>query len=70
MLPMLYPSIEEIMQILKEEGVKIVFRLRLEILESLDPSLFLKENGITVVDVGEQFENLDQKPKKQESMEL
>ena len=45
---MLYPNIEEIMQILKEEGVKIVFT------SAGNPKTwtpFLKENGITVVHV-------------------
>jgi enoyl-[acyl-carrier protein] reductase II len=47
-VPMLYPNIEEIMQILKEEGVKIVFT------SAGNPKTwtpFLKENGITVVHV-------------------
>jgi enoyl-[acyl-carrier protein] reductase II len=45
---MLYPNIEEIMQIIKEEGVKIVFT------SAGNPKTwtsFLKENGITVVHV-------------------
>ena len=47
-IPMLYPNIEEIMQIIVEEGVKIVFT------SAGNPKLwtpFLKENGITVVHV-------------------
>ncbi|WP_396210069.1 NAD(P)H-dependent flavin oxidoreductase [Flavobacterium sp.] len=47
-VPMLYPNIEEIMQIIKEEGVKIVFT------SAGNPKAwtpFLKENGITVVHV-------------------
>lgn len=47
-VPMLYPNIEEIMQILKDEGVKIVFT------SAGNPKTwtpFLKENGITVVHV-------------------
>ena len=47
-VPMLYPNIEEIMQILKEERVKIVFT------SAGNPKTwtpFLKENGITVVHV-------------------
>lgn len=47
-VPMLYPNIEEIMQIIKEEGVKIVFT------SAGNPKTwtpFLKENGITVVHV-------------------
>jgi enoyl-[acyl-carrier protein] reductase II len=47
-IPMLYPNIEEIMQIVKEEGVKIVFT------SAGNPKIwtpFLKENGITVVHV-------------------
>ena len=47
-VPMLYPNIEEIMQILKEEGVKIVFT------SAGNPKTwtpFLKENGMTVVHV-------------------
>ena len=47
-VPMLYPNIEEIMQIVKEEGVKIVFT------SAGNPKTwtpFLKENGITVVHV-------------------
>jgi enoyl-[acyl-carrier protein] reductase II len=47
-IPMLYPNIEEIMQIVKEEGVKIVFT------SAGNPKTwtpFLKENGITVVHV-------------------
>ena len=47
-VPMLYPNIEEIMQILVEEGVKIVFT------SAGNPKTwtpFLKENGITVVHV-------------------
>lgn len=47
-VPMLYPNVEEIMQILKEEGVKIVFT------SAGNPKTwtpFLKENGITVVHV-------------------
>lgn len=47
-VPMLYPNIEEIMHILKEEGVKIVFT------SAGNPKTwtpFLKENGITVVHV-------------------
>jgi enoyl-[acyl-carrier protein] reductase II len=47
-IPMLYPNIEEIMQIMKEEGVKIVFT------SAGNPKTwtpFLKENGITVVHV-------------------
>ncbi len=45
-VPMLYPNIEEIMQILKEEEVKIVFT------SAGNPKTwtpFLKENGMTVV---------------------
>lgn len=47
-VPMLYPNVEEIMQILMEEGVKIVFT------SAGNPKTwtsFLKENGITVVHV-------------------
>ena len=47
-VPMLYPNIEEIMQILKEEGVKIVFT------SAGNPKTwtpFLKEHNITVVHV-------------------
>lgn len=47
-VPMLYPNVEEIMQILVNEGVKIVFT------SAGNPktwTLFLKENGITVVHV-------------------
>jgi enoyl-[acyl-carrier protein] reductase II len=47
-VPMLYPNIEEIMQIIKDEGVKIVFT------SAGNPKTwtpFLKENGITVVHV-------------------
>lgn len=47
-VPMLYPNIEEIMQILKEEEVKIVFT------SAGNPKTwtpFLKENGMTVVHV-------------------
>ena len=47
-VPMLYPNIEEIMQIVKEEGVKIVFT------SAGNPKTwtpFLKENGIIVVHV-------------------
>ncbi|WP_396197839.1 NAD(P)H-dependent flavin oxidoreductase [Flavobacterium sp.] len=47
-VPMLYPNIEEIMQIIKEEGVKIVFT------SAGNPKTwtpFLKENDITVVHV-------------------
>ena len=47
-VPMLYPNIEEIMNILVEEGVKIVFT------SAGNPKTwtsFLKENGITVVHV-------------------
>lgn len=47
-VPMLYPNIEEIMQILVEENVKIVFT------SAGNPKTwtsFLKENGITVVHV-------------------
>ncbi len=47
-VPMLYPNIEEIMQIIVEEGVKIVFT------SAGNPKTwtsFLKENGITVVHV-------------------
>ncbi|MGV7105570.1 NAD(P)H-dependent flavin oxidoreductase [Flavobacterium sp. U410] len=47
-VPMLYPNIEEIMQIIKEESVKIVFT------SAGNPKTwtpFLKENGITVVHV-------------------
>ena len=47
-VPMLYPTIEEIMQSIKEEGVKIVFT------SAGNPKTwtpFLKENGITVVHV-------------------
>lgn len=47
-IPMLYPNIEEIMQIVKQEGVKIVFT------SAGNPKTwtpFLKENGITVVHV-------------------
>ena len=47
-VPMLYPNIEEIMQILKEERIKIVFT------SAGNPKTwtpFLKENGITVVHV-------------------
>ena len=47
-VPMLYPNIEEIMKIIVEEGVKIVFT------SAGNPktwTLFLKEKGITVVHV-------------------
>jgi enoyl-[acyl-carrier protein] reductase II len=47
-VPMLYPNIEEIMKIIVEEGVKIVFT------SAGNPktwTVFLKENGITVVHV-------------------
>ena len=47
-IPMLYPNIEEIMQIIVEEGVKIVFT------SAGNPKTwtsFLKEKGITVVHV-------------------
>ena len=47
-VPMLYPNVEEIMKILVEEGVKIVFT------SAGNPKTwtsFLKENGITVVHV-------------------
>jgi enoyl-[acyl-carrier protein] reductase II len=47
-VPMLYPNIEEIMQIIKEEGVRIVFT------SAGNPKTwtpFLKENCITVVHV-------------------
>ena len=47
-VPMLYPNIEEIMQIIVDEGVKIVFT------SAGNPKTwthFLKENGITVVHV-------------------
>ena len=47
-VPMLYPNIEEIIQIIKEEGVKIVFT------SAGNPKTwtpYLKENGITVVHV-------------------
>lgn len=47
-VPMLYPNIEEIMNIIVEEGVKIVFT------SAGNPktwTAFLKENGITVVHV-------------------
>jgi enoyl-[acyl-carrier protein] reductase II len=47
-IPMLYPNIEEIMQIVVEEGVKIVFT------SAGNPktwTAFLKEKGITVVHV-------------------
>lgn len=47
-VPMLYPNIEEIMKIIVEEGVKIVFT------SAGNPktwTAFLKENGITVVHV-------------------
>ena len=47
-VPMLYPNIEEIMQIIVEEGVKIV------VTSAGNPKTwtpFLKENGITVVHV-------------------
>ncbi|RAR48930.1 NAD(P)H-dependent flavin oxidoreductase [Flavobacterium lacus] len=47
-VPMLYPNIEEIMQIILEEGVKIVFT------SAGNPktwTAFLKEKGITVVHV-------------------
>ncbi|CAM4035164.1 NAD(P)H-dependent flavin oxidoreductase [Flavobacterium weaverense] len=47
-VPMLYPNIEEIMKIIVEEGVKIVFT------SAGNPkkwTSFLKENGITVVHV-------------------
>ncbi|UMB61492.1 nitronate monooxygenase [Lutibacter sp. A80] len=47
-VPLLYPNIEEIMQIIVEEGVKIVFS------SAGNPKTwtpFLKENGITVVHV-------------------
>ena len=47
-VPMLYPNIEEIMKIIVEEGVKIVFT------SAGNPKTwtsFLKENGVTVVHV-------------------
>ena len=47
-VPMLYPNVEEIMQILVDEGVKIVFT------SAGNPKTwtpFLKQNGITVVHV-------------------
>jgi enoyl-[acyl-carrier protein] reductase II len=47
-VPMLYPNIEELMQIIVDEGVKIVFT------SAGNPKTwtpFLKENGITVVHV-------------------
>ena len=47
-VPMLYPNIEEIMDIILEEGVKIVFT------SAGNPKTwtpFLKENGITVTHV-------------------
>lgn len=47
-VPMLYPNIEEIMQIIVDEGIKIVFT------SAGNPKTwtsFLKENGITVVHV-------------------
>ena len=47
-VPMLYPNIEEIMKIIVEEGVKIVFT------SAGNPKIwtsYLKENGITVVHV-------------------
>ena len=47
-VPMLYPDLEKIMQIIVEEGVKIVFT------SAGNPKIwtpFLKENGITVVHV-------------------
>ncbi len=47
-VPLLYPNVEEIMQILVEEGMKIVFT------SAGNPATwtkFLKENGITVVHV-------------------
>lgn len=47
-VPMLYPNIEEIMKIIVDEGVKIVFT------SAGNPKIwtsFLKENGITVVHV-------------------
>lgn len=47
-VPLLYPNVEEIMQIIVEEGVKIVFT------SAGNPktwTLFLKEKGITVVHV-------------------
>lgn len=47
-VPMLYPNLEEIMQIIVEEGVKIVFT------SAGNPktwTTYLKENGITVVHV-------------------
>ena len=47
-VPMLYPNIDEIMKIIVEEGVKIVFT------SALNPKTwtsFLKDNGITVVHV-------------------
>ena len=47
-IPMLYPNIEELMQIIIEEGVKIVFT------SAGNPKIwttFLKEEGITVVHV-------------------
>ncbi len=47
-VPMLYPNIEEIMQIIVDEGVKIVFT------SAGNPKIwtsFLKENGITVAHV-------------------
>ncbi|PKH68771.1 nitronate monooxygenase [Flavobacterium sp. ALD4] len=47
-VPMLYPNVEEIMKIIVEEGVKIVFT------SAGNPKIwtpYLKENGITVVHV-------------------
>ena len=47
-VPMLYPNVEEILKIIVEEGVKIVFT------SAGNPKIwtsFLKENGITVVHV-------------------
>ena len=47
-VPLLYPNVEEIMNIMVEEGVKIVFS------SAGNPASwtgFLKEKGITVVDV-------------------
>lgn len=47
-IPMLYPNIEEIMQIIIEEGVKIVFT---SAGNPMTWTPYLKENGITVVHV-------------------
>ncbi|MES2239710.1 MAG: nitronate monooxygenase [Bacteroidota bacterium] len=47
-IPMLYPNIEEIMQIIVDEGVKIVFT---SAGNPMTWTPFLKENGITVVHV-------------------